>query len=233
MLVLLSDPALPRKAPRGGGAGRGGLPPSELGRGAPPGPPGTERTGPGAPRLCGAKGKPWGGSVSARSGAGISQEGAGRRFPARLIAARARGRGRPVGVRRGRGRGGAGQLSRGGGGRRRGRRRPRVTGRWEPPSAAALREGARLSARSGALQRAAALAADGTSPLQGDTRRRGSAEPATCRFLPGSVKHTPLRTDSECKEPCLFKRDAAFFKSNSTMYVANRVGKQLTYGCCA
>lgn len=92
MLVLLSDPALPRKAPRGGGEDRGGLPPSELGRGAPPGPPGTERTGPGAPRLCGAKGKPWGGSVSARSGAGISQEGAGRRFPARLIAARPWGR---------------------------------------------------------------------------------------------------------------------------------------------
>lgn len=95
MLVLLSDPALPGKAPRGGVGGAASLRARPR---RPAGTPGHRTNRAGAPRFCGAKVKPWGGSASARSGARISQKGEGRRLPA----ARARGRGRPVGVRRGR-----------------------------------------------------------------------------------------------------------------------------------
>lgn len=222
MLVLLSDPALPGKAPRRG-VGRGCLPPSSAA--APRRDPRAQsELGRGSSVLRG-QGQIVGGAPRPR--------GAGPEYLRRERDAASRPRGLGAAAVPSESVGAAAGRHRAGLPRRRGRRRLRVNGRRELPSAAAPRERARLSARSGALQRAAALAADGTFLLRGDTRRRGSAEPATCRFLPGSVKHTPLRTDSECKEPCLFKRDAAFLKSNSTMYVANRVGKQLTYGCCA
>lgn len=233
MLVLLSDPALPRKAPRGGG-GSGRAASLRARPRRPAGTPGHRANRAGGSSALRGQGQTVGGlRVRAERGRNISGgsgtplpgpphrcAGAGPRPPRRSPSGP-----RPWGRRA--------ALPR----RRREAAGPAAAARNRALGAAfrrgAARGRARLSARSGALQRAAALAADGTSPLQGDTRRRGSAEPATCRFLPGSVKHTPLRTDSECKEPCLFKRDAAFFKSNSTMYVANRVGKQLTYGCCA